>query len=38
MHTFLDAKHLSEEKQLDRIPLKTSSDGLSPRGARAVVA
>jgi hypothetical protein len=38
MQTFLDAKHLSDEKQLDRIPVKTPSDGLSPRGARAVVA
>jgi hypothetical protein len=38
MQTFLDAKHLSDEKQLDRISVKTSSDGLSPRPARAVVA
>jgi hypothetical protein len=38
MQTFLDAKHISDEKQLDRIPVKTSSDGLSPRLARAVVA
>ena len=38
MQTFLDSKHLSDEKQLDRIPVQTSSDGLSPRGARAVVA
>jgi hypothetical protein len=38
MQTFLDAKHLSDEKQLDRIPVQTSPDGLSPRGARAVVA
>jgi transposase InsO family protein len=38
MQTFLDAKHLSDEKQLDRIPVKISSDGLSPRDARAVVA
>jgi hypothetical protein len=38
MQTFLDSKHLSDEKQLDRMPVRTSSDGLSPRGARAVVA
>jgi transposase InsO family protein len=38
LQTFLDSKHLSDEKQLDRIPVKTSSDGLSPRAARAVVA
>src|SRR5215472_1017249 len=38
LQTFLDSKHLSDEKQLDRLPLKTSSDGLSPRPARAVVA
>ena len=38
MQTFLDAKHLSDEKQLDRIPVKTPSDGLSPRDARAVMA
>jgi transposase InsO family protein len=36
--TFLDAKHLSDEKQLDRIPVGTSSDAISPRAARAVVA
>src|SRR5215469_16273607 len=38
LQTFLDSKHLSNEKQLDRLPVKTSSDGLSPRPARAVVA
>src|SRR5579875_1241577 len=38
MQTFLDAKHLSDEKQLDRLPVGTSSDGFSPRAARAVVA
>lgn len=38
LQTFLDSKHLSDEKQLDRLPVKTSSDGLSPRPARAVVA
>jgi len=38
LQTFLDAKHLSDAKQLDRIPVQTSSDGLSPRAARAVVA
>jgi hypothetical protein len=37
MQTFLDAKHISHEKQLDRIPVMTSSDGLSPRPARAVL-
>jgi hypothetical protein len=36
--TFLDAKHLSDEKQLDRFPVGTSSDVISPRPARAVVA
>jgi transposase InsO family protein len=38
MQTFLDAKHLSDEKQLDRFPVGISSDGFSPRGAGAVVA
>jgi hypothetical protein len=38
MQTFLDAKHLSDEKQLDRFPAGTSSDSVSPRDARAVVA
>jgi hypothetical protein len=38
MQTFLDAKHLSDEKQLDRIPVGTSTDSFSPRDARAVVA
>ena len=38
LQTFLDAKHLSEEKQLDRLLVATSSDGISPRPARAVVA
>ncbi len=38
MQTFLDSKHLSDEKQLDRIPVKTPSDGLFPREAHAVVA
>jgi transposase InsO family protein len=38
MQTFLDAKHLSDEKQLDRVPVGTSSDVISPRPARAVVA
>lgn len=37
MQTFLDSKHLSDEKQLDRLPLGTSSDIVSPRAARAVV-
>jgi hypothetical protein len=38
LQTFLEAKYLSDEKQLDRIPVKTLSDGLSPRVARTVVA
>jgi transposase InsO family protein len=38
MQTFLDAKHLSEEKQLDHLAVVTSSDGISLRAARAVVA
>jgi transposase InsO family protein len=35
MQTFLNAKHLSEEKQLDRFLVATSSDGISPRAASA---
>jgi len=38
LQTFLDAKRLSDEKELDRLPVQTSPDGLSPRPARAVVA
>src|ERR671932_1331117 len=38
MQTFLDSKHLSDEKQLDRFPSGTSPDVFSPRDARAVVA
>jgi transposase InsO family protein len=38
MQTFLDSKHLSDEKQLDRMAVGTSSDGFSPRDARAAVA
>ena len=38
MQTFLDSKHLAEEKQLDRLPAATSSDGRSPRAERAAVA
>jgi transposase InsO family protein len=38
MQTFLDSKHLSDEKQLDRMPVGTSPDVVSPRDARAVVA
>ena len=38
LQTFLDSKYLSDEKQLDRMPVGTSSDILSPRDARAVVA
>jgi len=35
MQTFLDANHLSDEKQLDRLPVATSSDGFlrAPRAA-----
>ena len=35
LQTFLDAKYLSDEKQLDGISVQTSPDGLSPRAARA---
>jgi transposase InsO family protein len=38
MQTFLDSKHLSDEKQLDTLSVVTSSDGLSPRAPRAAVA
>jgi hypothetical protein len=38
METFLAAKHLSDEKQLDRIPVGTSTDFVSPCDTRAVVA
>lgn len=38
LQTFLDSKHLSDEKQLDRIPIGTSSDIVFPRDARAGVA
>ena len=38
MQTFLDSKYLADEKQLDRTPVQTSSDGLSQRPARAAVA
>ena len=38
MQTFLDSKHLSDDKQLDRLQVGTSLDRLSPRDARAVVA
>src|SRR5205085_225472 len=36
--TFLDAKHLAQEKQLDRLTIDTSSDNLSPHSVCAVVA
>ena len=36
--TFLDAKHLAQEKQLDRLTIDTFSDDLSPHSACAVVA
>jgi hypothetical protein len=38
LQTFLDAKHLSDEKQLDTLSVVTSPDDLSPRLPRAVVA
>jgi transposase InsO family protein len=38
IQTFLDSKHLSDEKQLDTLSVVTSSDGLSPRVPRAGVA
>lgn len=38
LQTFLDTRHLSDEKQLDRMPVGTSSDVVSPRDLRAVVA
>ena len=38
MNTGLDAKHLSDDKQLDRMPIGTSPDVFSPRDAREVVA
>ena len=36
MQTFLDSRHMAHEKQLDRFPVLTSSDHVSPRAARAV--
>jgi transposase InsO family protein len=36
--TFLDAKHLAQEKQLDCLTIDTSSDNLSPPSVCAVVA
>ena len=36
MQTFLDSKHLAQEKQLHRLHGVTSPDQLSPRAARAV--
>jgi transposase InsO family protein len=35
METFLSAKHLADEKQLDRLMIPTSAEGLSPRIADA---
>jgi len=35
MQTFLDSKHLADEKQLDRLPVASLTDDLSPRPARA---
>ena len=35
MQTFLDSRHLAQEKQLDRLAIVTSPDQLSPRAARA---
>ena len=37
MQTFLDSKHLSDEKQLDDYPAATSSDSRFPCASRAVV-
>jgi transposase InsO family protein len=37
MQTFLDSRHMAHEKQLDRFPVLTSSDHVSPRAARAAV-
>lgn len=36
MQTFLDSRHMAHEKQLDRFPVLTSSDHVSPRAARAI--
>ena len=38
MQTFLDSRHLADEKQLDRFLAVTSPDQLSPRAARAASA
>jgi len=35
MQTFLDSRHLAQEKELDRFSVVTSPDQLSPRAARA---
>jgi hypothetical protein len=35
MQTFLDSRQLAHDKQLDRFPVLTSPDPLSPRAARA---
>jgi transposase InsO family protein len=35
MQTFLDSRHLAQEKELDRFMVVTSPDQLSPRAARA---
>ncbi len=34
MKTFLDARHLAHEKELDRLAVVTLPDNISPRGAR----
>ena len=38
MQTFLDARHISDEKQLDRVPVGTSSDVGGQAGGRVAVA
>jgi transposase InsO family protein len=37
VQTFMDSRHLAHEKQLDRLPVVTSPDAVSPRAARAAV-
>jgi hypothetical protein len=34
MQTFLDSRHLAHEKELDRFPVVTLPDTISPRTAR----
>ena len=35
MQTFLDSRHLAQEKELDRFMVVTSPDAFSPRAVRA---